>query len=52
MFFINVKNGLTALHLAATNNHASVVEKLVNFRAPVNAVEEVCIHVANNLMIQ
>ena len=39
-----MQNGQTPLHLAAANNHTSVVEKLVNFRAPVNSVEEVSMH--------
>ena len=51
--YVNVYNGCTPLHLAATNNHTLVVEKLVNFRAPVNSIEEVytytdiCIETAN-----
>ena len=40
-----MQNGQTPLHLAAANNHTSVVEKLVNFRAPVNCVEEVSMYV-------
>ena len=39
--YVNVQNGYTPLHYAATNNHTSVVEKLLNFRAPVNSVEMV-----------
>ena len=36
-----MQNGQAPLHMAAANNHTSVVEKLVNFKAPVNSVEEV-----------
>ena len=36
-----MQNGQTPLHMAAANNHTSVVEKLVKFRAAVNSVEEV-----------
>ena len=42
--YIIMQNGQTPLHLAAANNHTSVVEKLINFRAPVNSVEEVNIY--------
>ena len=45
--YINIQNGHTPLHMAAANNHTSVVEKLIKFRAPVNSVEEVSIHIAN-----
>ena len=44
---IIIQNGQTPLHLAAANNHTSVVEKLVNFKAPVNSVEEVNIYNVN-----
>ena len=33
--------------MGAKNDHALVVKKLVNFRAPVNCVEEVCMFIAN-----
>ena len=45
--YIIMQNGHTPLHLAAANNHTSVVEKLVNFKAPVNSVEEVNIYNVN-----
>ena len=45
--YINLQNGHTPLHLAAANNHTSVVEKLVNFKAPVNSVEEVNMYNVN-----
>ena len=31
--------------MAAANNHTSVVEKLVNFRTPINSAEEVTMHI-------
>ena len=40
-----MQSGQTPLHMAAANDHTSVVEKLVNVRAPVNSVEEVSIYV-------
>ena len=46
-----MQNGCTPLHLAAANNHTSVVEKLINFRAPVNSVEEVNMRIANYLSL-
>ena len=49
--YIIIQNRRTPLHLAAANNHISVVEKLVNFRAPVNSVEEVTMHIANYLIL-
>ena len=45
--YITIQNGHTSLHLAAANNHTSVVEKLVNSKAPVNSVEEVNIYIVN-----